>query len=187
MKLTELSRFLRDANSFVASSRAAIEWSAPHIYLSALPFASKDSLIFQDFSSLLSGVVSVETFGIDRHGGRLIMNLTGHEDTVRSIAYSRDGKLIASGSADGTVRIWSTLTGEETMAPLQSGEGGVNCVAFTRDGQRVLSGMDDHNVYIWDVQIGRTAMPPLRGHSDTVYSVALSPDGKLIASGSGDN
>jgi len=184
--MKEAFRFLRDANSFVASSRAAIEWSAPHIYLSALPFAPKDSLVFQDFSSLLSGVISVETFGIDRHGGRLLMNLTGHEGAIRSVAYSPDGRQLASGSEDGTARIWDTLTGEETVAPLQSGDGGVNCVAFAGDGQRVVSGTDGHNVYIWSVITGRLAMHPLRGHSDRVWALALTSNGRLIASGSQD-
>jgi len=186
VKAEEVSRFLRDANSFVASSRAAIEWSAPHIYLSALPFAPKDSLVFQDFSSFLSGVISVEMFGIDRHGGRLVMNLTGHEETVRSVVYSPDGRLLASGSADGTVRIWNTLTGEETMAPLQSGDGEVTCVAFAHDGQRVFSGTKGHNVHIWSARTGRTVMAPLRGHSESVWALALSPDGRLVASGSWD-
>jgi len=186
VKLEEVYRFLRDANSFVASSRAAIEWCAPHIYLSALPFASKDSLVFQDFASLLSGVISVETFGIDRHGGRLIMNLTRHDRPVRSVAYSPDGRLLASGSADGTVRIWNALTGEETIAPLQSGDGEVCTVAFAHDGLRVISGTHENAVHIWDVRSGRVAMPPLRGHSNWVISVAVSPNDRLIASGSAD-
>jgi len=187
MKLEEASRFLRDANSFVASSRAAIEWSAPHIYLSALPFASKDSLVFQDFASLLSGIISVETFGIDRHGGRLIMNLTGHEGVVLTVAYSSNGRMLASGSGDGTVRIWDTLSGEETMAPLQSSDGAVHCVAFTHDSQRVLSGTECYAVHIWSVRTGRAVMAPLRGHSELVLALALSPDDRVIASGSADN
>jgi len=180
-------RFLRDANSFVASSRAAIEWSAPHIYLSALPFAPKDSLIFQDHASSFSGVVSVETVGIDRHGGRLVMNLTGHEGEVISVAYSPNGRLLASASKDDTVRLWDTLTGEETITPLQSDDDTVQCVAFTADGQRVVSGTGTCGlIQIWDVRTGRDAMPPLRGHSGRVWSVALSRDGRLIASASAD-
>ena len=186
MRLADVSQFLRNANSFVASSRAAIEWSAPHIYLSALPFAPKDSLVYLEFSSLLRGVVSVETFGIDHHGGRLVMNLTGHESYALTIAYSPDGRLLASGSGDGAVRIWNTLTGEEAVAPLQIDDGAVFSVAFSPDGLRILSGTDRGAVHIWDIQMGRSVMSPLRGHSHRVCSVAFSPDGRLIASGSAD-
>ena len=184
--MIEASRFLRDANSFVASSRAAIEFNAPHIYISALPFTPKDSLVFRDFSSFLTGVVSVETFGIDRHGGRLVMNLTGHKNYVLSVAYSPDGTQLASGSSDGTVRIWDALTGQETMDPLDSGDGAVRCVVFARNGQSIVSCTEGGTVHIWDARTGRAVISPLRGHSRRIDSIALSPDGRLIASGSAD-
>ena len=102
---TELSLLFRDANSFIASSREAIERSASHIYISALPFTPKDSLIYQTYFLLCTGLVSVDTHGIDRHAGWLVMTLTGHESSVHSVAYSPVGQLLGSGSADGSVRI----------------------------------------------------------------------------------
>jgi len=72
-----LSQFLRDVNSFVASSREAIERSPPHIYLSALPFANKNSLFYQDLAPGYTGSIAVEIFGIGQHGGSTLMTLAG--------------------------------------------------------------------------------------------------------------
>ena len=179
-------QFLRDANAFVASSHAAISKSAPHIYISALPFAAKGSLVYRDFTPLCTGVVSVKTSGVGNQGDRIVATLTGHEDQVYSVAYSPDGNLVASSSFDGTVRIWDTRTGEEAMPPLRSNDGKVSSVAFAPDGQRVASGRQGKVVHVWSIVTGRETLPPLRGHSDRINSVAYSPDGKLIASGSDD-
>jgi len=65
---SELAQFLRDAHSFVASSYEAIERSASHIYLSALPFADRISLVYQDFTKLCTGLITVDAYGIGQHG-----------------------------------------------------------------------------------------------------------------------
>jgi len=179
-------QFLRDANTFVASSHTAISKSAPHIYISALPFAPKGSLVYRDFASLCIGIVSVKSCGIDNQGDRLVATLTGHEDEVNSIAYSSDGLFLASGSFDGTVRIWDTRIGEEAMTPLRGNDGKILSVAFAPDGRSVASGGEGQVVHVWSIVTGREALPPLRGHSGWVKSVAFSPDGKLIASGACD-
>lgn len=130
MRAPELCQFFRDANLFVASSREAIERSAPHIYLSALPFANKNGVIYQRFAPSFTGLTSIDVFGIGPHEGRLVMTLKGHEGGVTSVDYSADGLLLASGSEDGTVRVWDTRSGEETVSPLQSESGPVTCVVF---------------------------------------------------------
>jgi len=179
-------RFLRDANTFVVSSHEAIERSAPHIYLSALPFTAKDSLIYETFSPFCTGLVSVETVGIDRHGGRLITTLTGHEGAVTSLTYAPDGRTIASGSNDGTLRVWNVRTGEETTPPLISGDGKVISVAFAPDGKIVASGNETGNIYIWSLSGSLLAPQQLPGHTEAVKSLEFSPDGSLLASASFD-
>ena len=181
-----VAQFLRDANAFVVSSHVAISRSAPHIYISALAFAAKDSLVYQEFASLCTGIISVTTFGIDHHGSRLVATLTEHEDRVNSVAYSSDGHLLASGSSDGTVRIWDTRPGEEVIKTLQSNDGEVLCVAFSPDGRLVISGGEGGAVHVWVASYGYAAMPPLHGHVGWIKSVACSPDGVFIASGSND-
>jgi len=181
-----VSQFLRDADTFVASSHDAISMSAPHIYLSALPFAAKDSLVYRYFTPLCTGIVYITTAGLDRHGGRLVAALAGHSDAVCSVAYSPDGRILASGSNDGTMRIWDARTGEKIMSPLTSDGSGVYSVVFAPNGERIASGMCGGAVYVWDVPTGRTVLQPMVGHSDSVRSVEFSPDGLYLASASRD-
>ena len=135
---------------------------------------------------LCTGVVSVTTFGIARHGDRLVSTLTGHEDFVNSVAYSPNGQLLASGSDDGTVRIWDTRTGQEAATALSIADGRVKSVAFAPDGQHIVVGGEGNAIYVWNVTTGCAALPPLRGHSNAIQSVAFSPNGRLIASASED-
>ena len=182
----DLARFLRDANSFVASSHEAIALSAPHIYISALPFADKQSLIYQEFAPKCTGLISVNIIGVPHHAGKLVMTLTGHEGPVHSTAYSPDGRLLASGSADATVRIWDMRTGDEAMAPLRSGKGAVWTVAFSPNGQGLVSGTDVGVVCVWNLVAAHVAVQPLSGHTGPVFSVSFALDGRRIASGSQD-
>jgi len=183
---SDLARFFRDANSFVASSYEAIERSAPHIYISALPFADKDSLVYQELALRCTGLITVHTFGVNQHRGRTVMSLTGHQDTVNSVSYSSDGRLLASGSDDGSVRIWDTRTGEEALSPLLSDTGSVWTVDFAHNSRRVASGTESGVVCVWDVSPGQTSHRRLNGHSGRVNCVKFSPDSSRLASASFD-
>ena len=183
---SDLSRFLRDANSFVASSYEAIERSTPHIYISALPFADKNSLVYQEFALRCTGLITVNTFGIGQHGGRTVMTLTGHDGAVNSVSYSSNGRLLASGSEDGSVRIWNTRIGQETQSPLLSDTGSVLTVDFAPNSQLVASGTQSGVVCVWNAAPGQTSHRRLNGHSGPVNCVKFSPDGFHLASASDD-
>lgn len=187
VQLPEVALFLRDANSFVASSYEVIARSAPHIYLSALPFAAQDSLIYQYFGSRCTGVVSVETFGIDRHGGSLVMTLAGHEKIVDLVAYSRDGRFLASASRDHTVRVWDTRTGEEIMTPMRIGEHvQVWAVGFVPDNTCVAVCTSTGILRVQDIHTGRERLHCFYGDVSAIKCAAISSDGALVAAGFSD-
>ena len=112
--------------------------------------------------------------------------LRGHDSTVTSVAFSRDGSLVASGSMDNTLRLWDASTGAQVGEPLRGHDRPVTSVAFSRDGSLVASGSRDNTVRLWDASTGAQVGEPLRGHDYGVNSVAFSRDGSLVASGSMD-
>jgi WD40 repeat protein len=77
--------------------------------------------------------------------------LRGHTDIVSSVAFSRDGKRLASASQDGTVKVWKVGTGQELL----SLKGGGISVAFSPDGQRLASANHDGTVKVWKVTTDR--------------------------------
>ncbi|WP_243717327.1 protein kinase [Actinomadura sp. KC345] len=107
--------------------------------------------------------------------------LNGHTGGVRSVAFSPDGKLLASCSNDETVRLWDAATRRLVGRPLTGHTDSVGEVAFSPDGKLLAAGGSDATVRFWDVATHVPVGGPLTGHNDSVYSMAFSPDGKLLA------
>ena len=112
----------------------------------------------------------------------------GHTQEIYSLDFSKNGRLIVSGSGDRTARIWDMETGMQKVLEINEPDGvdaGVTSVAISPDGRLVAAGSLDTIVRIWEVSTGNL-IERLRGHRDSVYSVAFTPDGKGIVSGSLD-
>ena len=107
-----------------------------------------------------------------------------HEGQVSAVAWSPDGKTLASGSSDKTVKLWDLATGK-LFATLQGHTETVYSVAWSPDGKTVASGSFDKTVKLWESATGKL-LATLQGHTGAVESVAWSPDGKILASGSRD-
>jgi WD40 repeat protein/tetratricopeptide (TPR) repeat protein len=123
------------------------------------------------------------------YGVKEINRLEGHTDVLWGVAYSPDGKLIASGSTDRTIKIWRP---DGTLVQTLDGhEFAVTSLAFSPDGKTLVSASLDNTVKLWRMkETGEFENSPYKaidGHSQGIYSVNYSPDGEFIVTGSADN
>jgi WD40 repeat protein len=110
--------------------------------------------------------------------------LEGHENYVFSVGFSPDGKILASGSADKTIKLWNPFTGK-AIRTLQGHQEFVNSVGFSPNGRILASGSADKTIKLWNLDTGKE-IRALLGHQNLINSVNFSPDGKTLASGSAD-
>jgi WD40 repeat protein len=115
---------------------------------------------------------------------RLRLQLVGHTDWVRGVAWSPDGQRIATASSDHTIRVWGADTGLE-LAILNGHEAEVQSVCWSPDGRKLASGSRDRTVRIWQAD-AYSELAVLRGHEAEVQSVCWSPDGTRLLSASSD-
>jgi WD40 repeat protein len=127
---------------------------------------------------LVTGLGTVAPQLWDVSTGKLVATLEGHTGGVTAVAWSKDGKTLATASADKTGRLWDS-TGKPVRT-LSGHDAAVSCVAWA-DSKTLATGSSDKTVRVWHTgsDIGKIA----RTHKGAVTAVAWSKDGKLIASG----
>ena len=143
-----------------------------------------NEIVYSPNGSRLAVAGSIGIWIYDAHTGEELALLTGYTGSVISVAFSPDGRTLASGSSDDTIRLWDTSTSEHRQT-LTGHTDAVNSLAFSSDGRTLASGSTDKTIRLWDAVTG-THKDTLTGHRETVNSVAFSPDGGTLASGSYD-
>jgi WD40 repeat protein len=129
--------------------------SAPHIYLSALPFAPTCSLVSTHYSTSFSRILHVER-GQLSHWPSLEIAISNFGAVALSVAFSSDGQHIVSGSYDQAIRVWNAMTGKTAAGPFTGHTDSVFSVAFSPDGQHIVSGSDDRTIRVSNVIIRKT-------------------------------
>ncbi|KAL8998435.1 MAG: hypothetical protein Q9188_006099 [Gyalolechia gomerana] len=176
-KQLSISMLVQDAMRFLLRHYQTVTTWPLQIYSSAIVFSPQESLMRKNNLDKIPGWLK-RISPVEDEWASLIQTLAGHSGRVRAVAFSPDGKRIASGSDDETVKLWDTATGDLQKTLVDHSD-------RVTDGKRIASGSNDKTIKLWDTVTG-DLQKTSAGHSDRVSAVAFSPDGKRIASGSDD-
>jgi WD40 repeat protein/serine/threonine protein kinase len=122
----------------------------------------------------------------DPKSGRLILGWHGGRGTTASLAFSPDGRTLASAhlAEEENVRLWDVVTGK-CLATLRGHTARARTLAFHPHGKLLASAGSDKTIRLWDVE-KRSCVGILNGHEDTIQQLAFSPDGRVLASAASD-
>jgi WD40 repeat protein len=109
--------------------------------------------------------------------------LQGHNEKIVSLAFSSDGKTLASGSADNSIKLWKVATGGNPTTLKGAGAFMWCWVAFSPDGKMLASGGGGNQIKLWNVATGKSTTILDRADQYAMPRVVFSPDGKILASG----
>ncbi|OJJ32237.1 hypothetical protein ASPWEDRAFT_161656 [Aspergillus wentii DTO 134E9] len=188
-----ITEFLSDAKRFVLKNREVADLAPLQLYSSALIFVPESCIVRNIFKDQIPEPIK-QLPRVERSWGALLQTLEGHTRPVNSISFSTDGRRLASGSDDGTIKLWDTPTGalRQTIEDYvdefgnMTGITEVKSVAFSPDGQKLASGGNGCVIKLRDPVTG-AFLQDLKGHISDITSVAFSSDGRHLVSGGADD
>lgn len=193
----DLSKLVHDATRFLLYHRAVIATNPFQLYASALCFTPEESVVKQIFQREAPQWVTVSLVP-GANWSACLQTLVDHEEQVKAVAYSKDGKWLLSGSDDGTAKLWDAETGtcmhtlsDHGMEPhrWRSGEyqrAAVRMAAFSTDNQRLVTGSRNGIVKLWNRESGVPMREIKHEISDAQY-LTISPDHRRVAFALSDN
>ena len=151
----------------------------------AIP-AGLECLEWSPDGKLIATAVNAGRTGIiyiwDTASGGQLFAMKGHEDFVHNLAFSHDGRVLASTSWDGTLRLWDPLVGKQLLETTSNcGDGIGNSLVFSRDDRRLTWGSDGTDEWIWDLPDNHACRTLRRLGDQAVDGLQFSPDGRILA------
>ena len=163
--------------------------------IAGFPTDSSSSLPATAFAVTPDFSLAAYTFGppspghirvLDMHSGHEIWSAAAADVFVTALAFSPDGKTLASGAGftEKDIRLWDVATGKE-IGRLEGHQIWISSLVFSRDGTQLISSSADQTIRVWDIA-SRRCLNVLHGHRQEVWRLACLPDGKTLVSGGKD-
>ncbi|KAH7925764.1 WD40 repeat-like protein [Leucogyrophana mollusca] len=181
---TDVLALLKDTQRLVLMFFDPISQSALHVYYTALPLAPTNTLLRKEFQHELTNSFTV-TKGLDSEwdGCVRVIHLG---DSIHSLAFSPDGRLVASASNEHGVQLWNATTGTNVV-DLGPHRQPSSAVCFSPSGACIAAAFEDGLVAVWETLTGQALINNEESHRKPVTSIMFSPNNNLLASASRDN
>lgn len=166
---------VQDARRFILRHKQGIESTPLQVYVSALIFSPLQSEIRNIFKDEEPPWMQLKP-AVEAVWDACLQTLEGHSDKVNSVVFSPDGQWLASGSSDGTIKIWDVNSG--SCQTLEC-DGPVLSIVFSPDGQQLASGLSDGVIKVWDIKESSFYLQTSKSFNDQVYSVVFSRNGRF--------
>ncbi|KAL4746142.1 hypothetical protein BDW72DRAFT_197957 [Aspergillus terricola var. indicus] len=180
---SSICEFLDDAKRFILKNRQIADTHPLQVYASGLVFAPKRAIIRREFEREIPTWMS-RCPRVEETWSSEIQTLEGHTHWVASLVFTSDGRLLASGSDDHSIKLWDPTTGDLKQT-LNDHSESVVCIALSPDEKILASASFDQTVKLWDPNTGDLKRT-LYDHSDAIRSVTWLNDG-LIVTGSNNH
>ncbi|MFM6218827.1 MAG: WD40 repeat domain-containing protein, partial [Dolichospermum sp.] len=182
-KLLEIYQYILNHGIFLSKDLGKEKEFESELRLSGLVVRRNGGLeVFNPNSQFIASGADDNTIRLWDLKGNLIEKFKGHEQSVKSVAFSLDGLSIFSSSDDETVRIWDLQS--SFVREFKEHWPNVRSITFNRDGNLIATASENQAGRVWDLQ--GNLIVKLEGHQDWVTSIAFSPDSQLLFTSSWD-